>query len=190
MAFRVKTVWFNKEGEQKGPEEVATVLASNIWRLADKAVTGLSKADCDIMTPQRGFTLIGEFCAFLLHVADRMAHARADDETRTTLVQGAGRRLAEIMEQNIHDLLGDHDHPYQAAFIEMLNARLTDYGSFEFSGDKPGFQALRYLGNMVREKMEKADQPWVVDQIMSIEAPEAMETLEKTMNGFFGKSSS
>lgn len=187
MAFRVKTVWFNKDGEQKGPEEVATVLASTIWRLSDAAVIGLSKADCDIMTPQRGFTLIGEFSAFLLHLADRLAHDRADDETRTTLIQGAGKRLAEIMEKNIHDLLEDRDHPYQAAFIEMLNKRLADYGTFEFTAGKPDFQALRYLGNMVREKMEKTDLPWVVDQIMSIEAPEAMETLEKTMNGFFGK---
>jgi hypothetical protein len=49
-ALRVKTVWFKKHGERPA-EEVATVLASNIWRLADKAVDNLSKADYDIITP-------------------------------------------------------------------------------------------------------------------------------------------
>jgi hypothetical protein len=76
--LRVKTTWFKKEGERP-PEEVATVMASMLWRLADKAVDNLSKADYDIITPQRGFKIIAELTCFLVHYMDRLAFDRMDD---------------------------------------------------------------------------------------------------------------
>ncbi len=187
MALRVKTVWFKKEGERPA-EEVATVLASTLWRLGDKAVDNLSKANFDIVTPERGFKIIGELVCFLTHYIDRLAFERMDDAKREELVSAVGVRLAEIMEQNILDLTGgkrDPDYDYQDGFIELLNRRNVDYSEFEFPQDKASFQALRFLSLMIREGMQQSDQTWIQDQLMDIEVPEMMGMVKKNMDGFY-----
>jgi hypothetical protein len=187
MALRVKTVWFKKEGERPA-EEVATVLASTLWRLADKGVDNLSKANFDILTPERGFKIIGELTCFLTHYVDRLAFERMDDAKRQDLVSAVGVRLAEIMEQNILDYTGgktDPDYDYQDGYIDLLNRRMTDYSEFEFPEDKASFQALRFLSLMIREGMEKSDQSWIQDQLMDIEVPEMMGMVKKSVDGFY-----
>ncbi len=187
MALRVKTVWFKKEGERPA-EEVATVLASTIWRLADKTIDNLSKANFDIITPQRGFKIIGELTCFLAHFVDRLAFDSMDDSKRQDLVSAVGVRLAEVMEQNILDFTEgklDPDYDYQDGYIELLNRRMTDYSEFEFPEGKASFQALRFLSLMVREGMEKSDQTWIQDQLMDIEVPEIMGMVKKSMDGFY-----
>lgn len=187
MALRVKTVWFKKEGERP-PEEVATVLASTIWRLGDKAIDNLSKADFDIITPQRGFKIIGELSCFLVHYIDRLAFERMDDAKRGELISAVGVRLAEIMEQNILDFTGqqsDADYDYQDGYIDLLNRRMNDYAEFEFPEGKASFPALRFLSLMIREAMEQGDQTWIQDQIMDIEMPEMMGMVKKNVDGFF-----
>ena len=182
MSIRVKTVWFKKAGARP-PEEVASVIASTIWRVADKAVTGLSKSDYDIITPDRGFRILGEIVAFLTHYADRQLHGRVPEEHRAAMLKSIGQRLAEVMEQNIREVVGDDGFDYQSNFKSMLDRRGDDYATFAYPGGEPDFAALRYLGNAIRELMLASDQPWVVDQIMSIEAPEMLETVKRAVNG-------
>ena len=188
MALRVKTTWFKKEGEQRDPSEVATVIASTIWRLADGAIDNLSKADFDIITPQRGFRIIGEMACFLVHFVDRLAFARMDDARRQDLVSAVGVRVAEIMEENILEFTDgekDPDYDYQAGFIELINKRMVDYSEFEFPEEKASFPALRFLSLQIREVMEQTDQSWIQDQIMDIEMPEMMGTVKKSVDGFY-----
>ena len=188
MALRVKTVWFKKEGEQRDPAEVATVIASTIWRLCDRSIDNLSKADFDIITPQRGFRIIGELACFLVHYVDRLAFNRMDDRRRQDVVSAVGVRLAEIMEENIIDFTGgakDPDYDYQAGFIDLINRRMGDYSEFEFPEDKASFPALRFLSLQIREVMEQSDQTWIQDQIMDIEMPEMMGTVKKNVDGFY-----
>lgn len=188
MALRVKTVWFKKEGEQRDPAEVATVIASTIWRLCDRCIDNLSKADFDIITPQRGFRIIGELACFLVHYVDRLAFNRMDDERRQDVVSAVGVRLAEIMEENIIDFTGgekDPDYDYQAGFIDLINRRMGDYSEFDFPEDKASFPALRFLSLQIREVMEQSDQTWIQDQVMDIEMPEMMGTVKKNMDGFY-----
>lgn len=188
--LRVKTTWFNKEGERP-PEEVATVMASMLWRLADKAIDNLSKADYDIITPQRGFKIIAELTCFLVHYMDRLAFERLDDSKRQELISATGIRLAEVMEQNILDFNEgerDPDYDYQDGYIELLNKRMLDYSEFaEFTlpNGKPNFQPARFLSLMIREDMEKTDQSWIQDQLMDIEVPAMMEMAKKNMDGFY-----
>lgn len=181
--MRIKTVWFKQAGAQRPPEEMATVLASTIWKLADKAVTGLSKADYDIITPERGFRILGEVIAFQVHLADRLLHGRVDDTQRAGMIRGLGKRLAEVMETNVREVVGEDGFDYQSNFLDMLNRRGDDYATFQFPGGEPSYPALRYLGNMIREVMIESDQPWVVDQIISIECPEIVETVKRAVNG-------
>jgi len=182
MALRVKTVWFKNAGGRSSAE-VASVLASTIWRLADNIVSNLSKWDCDIVTPERGMKILGEMSAFLLHMSDRLAYRRLAEAERARFIQAAGRRLAEIMQDNIRAMVGDDGFDYKANFIDLINRRATDYATFECTPEKPGYPILRYLGLAVREHMLESDQHWVADQIMDIQAPEALGMLKKTVDG-------
>ncbi|TCS73861.1 hypothetical protein EDC61_10183 [Sulfuritortus calidifontis] len=185
---RVKTIWFKKDGVQRGADEVASALATTIWRMADRTVDNLSKAEYDIITPQRGFKIIGELTAFAVHYVDRLVYSRMSQEERVELISALGIRLAEIMEGNILDFTGgqkDPDYDYKAGYIDMLNRRMADYAEFEFPVDKASFQALRFLSLQIREGMEKSDQTWIQDQLMDIEVPEIMGTVKKQVDGFY-----
>jgi hypothetical protein len=183
--IRVKTTWFKKGEGPRDFDETASVVAATIWKMADRAVINLSQADYDIITPARGFTIMGELMAFMVHLSDRMLHERVADDERSALIQAMGKRLAEIVERNIHDVVGDDGFDYQANFIDMLNRRAQDYAAFDFSADKPDFPVLRYLGNRICDIMGERDQPWIIDQIMELETPQILETLQKTINGLF-----
>lgn len=183
--LRVKTIWFKKAGETPSPEKTSSVVASTIWRLSDSVVINLSKADYAIITPQRGFKIIGEMIAFLTHVTDRMLHGRVDDQERGALMQALGVRLAEVMVENIRSVTGDDGFDYRANFLEFLNRRTQEYATFQFDPTNPNFSVLRFLGHCLLEIMEDRDQPWVIDQIMELESPQAIETLQKTIDGLF-----
>jgi len=184
---RVKTTWFKKEGERPA-EEIASALATTIWRMADRAIDNLSKADFDIVTPQRGFKIIGELTAFAVHYVDRLVFPRMSDEARGEVISALGVRLAEVMEDNILEFtegVKDPDYDYEQGYIDMLNARMTEYAHYEFPDDRPSFQALRYLSLQIRDDMEKSDQTWIQDQIMDIEMPEILGTVKKQVDGFY-----
>jgi hypothetical protein len=182
VALRVKTVFFKNAGG-RSTAEIASVLASTIWRLSDEVVANLSKWDCDIVTPERGMKILAEMAAFLLHISDRMAHAHLADADRARFIQAAGQRLSQIMQDNIRVMVGDDGFDYKANFIDLINRRGADYATFECTPERPGFPILRYLGLAVREHMLESDQPWVADQIMDIQAPEALGMLKKTVDG-------
>ena len=182
MAIRLKTVFFKNAGG-RSTAETASVLASTIWRIADEVVTNLSKWDCDIVTPERGMKILGEMAAFLLHMADRMAYGRMPEPERARFIQVAGQRLGEIVQDNIRAMVGADGFDYKAKFIDLLNRRAADYATFECTPEKPGYPILRYLGLAIREHMLDSDQHWVADQIMDIQAPEALGMLKKTVDG-------
>src|SRR5512135_920127 len=140
--IRLKTTWF-KNADSKTPQEIASVLASAIWRLADRFTANLSQADYDIITPERGFKLLAEFIAFEVQFADRLAYEQVSEETRATFVQSLAMRLAEIMEDNIRDAVGEDSegYDYKAGFIDLLNRRLADYAQFDLVDGKPDFAA-------------------------------------------------
>jgi hypothetical protein len=181
-AVRVKTVWFRK-GAARGTAELASVLASTLWRLADKLVDNLSKADYDIVTPARGYKIIAEVLALGLHLCDRWAWGRLDDAQRAALVQAIGVHLAGTMEHNVRSLVGADGRDYRAELIDMLNRRGADYAGFDLPASGASFPVLRCLAAQVREAMGEHDRHWVMDQLMEIEVPEVLGTLKKTFDG-------
>lgn len=184
---RVKTTWFKKEGERPA-EDTASVLSSTIWRLADKAVDNLSRADYDIVTPQRGFRILAELTCFLAHYVDRLVHGRVNEEQRAEIVTATALQLAGIMEDNILDLTGgvkDPEYDYKQGYIELMNTRMADYAEFEFPIDKASYPALRFLSLQIRDVMENSDKSWIQDQLMDIEVPEMMGMTKKAVDGFY-----
>ncbi len=65
-------------------------------------------------------------------------------------------------------------------FIEQLNRRAGEYAEFNYEDNAANFSFMRYLGYCMDEVMDKKDSGWIIDQMMSIEAPEAVEMVEKT----------
>lgn len=186
---RVRTTWFKQEGGHS-LDDVSSVIATNIWRLADKGIENLSKADYDIITPQRGFKVIAELTCFLVHYVDRLIYGRVEEDERAAIISSVGARLAAIMEENILDFtegVKDPDYDYRAGYIERLNQRMQDYACFEFpaEADKASFQALRFLSLQIREDMLDSDKSWIQDQLMDIEVPEMLGTVKKTVDGFY-----
>ncbi|MEK6663451.1 MAG: hypothetical protein AABY73_06250 [Pseudomonadota bacterium] len=184
--LRIKTTWFRKDAG-RAEDETASVLALTFWKMASKAVDDISKADYDIVNPGRGFGIIAEMGAFMLHIADRMLFDRVDETRRTALIGATGVKLGEFIATNIHDLLNDDNdtRDYQEEFLDFLNRRSEDYSSFEFPPDEPNYAIKRYLANVMRERMESHDQTWIIDQIIEFQAPEAIENVAKLINGFF-----
>ncbi len=127
--------------------------------------------------------ILGEMAAFLLHMSDRMAYGRMEEAERARFIQAAGRRLGEIAQDNVRAMVGDDGFDYRGNFIDLLNRRAADYASFECAPDKPSYPLLRFLGLSVREHMLESDRHWVADQIMDIQAPEALGMLKKTVDG-------
>ncbi len=181
---KVRTIWFKKEGE-RSPEEIAGAVATTTWRVADKAVDNLGRENYDIITPARGFKLIAEFLAFLVHYCDRMAYATLTPERRIAILQAVSNRLGELMEENIISVAGpDGNRNFKAEFIDFLNRRFEDYSEFEFPDEeKASFPALRFLSLQIREEMGDNDKTWIMDQIMDIEMPEMMGTVRKSFTG-------
>jgi len=56
----------------------------------------------------------------------------------------------------------------------------------EFNGHNPSYTVLRYLGEKVSRAMESTDSKWVLEQIVDIEAPEAIKTLQKVVGQVLG----
>jgi len=181
-AVRVKTVWFRK-GATRTPAELASVIASTLWRLTEKLVDNMSRADYDIVTPARGFRIIAEVLAIGLHLCDRWAYGRLEDERRAALVQAIGAHLSDTMARNLRELVGEDGRDYRAELIDMLNRRAADYAGFDIPDSGAGFPVLRYLAAQIREAMEEHDQHWVMDQVMDVEMPELLGTLKKTFDG-------
>lgn len=181
--MRVKTTWFRQAGTARSPEATATVLASTVWKLGDKAVTDLSKADFDIITPERGFRIVGEMTAFLLHLSDRLLHGRVDDAQRAAMIQATGERLAEIMERNIRELVGEDGFDYRSNYLAMLDRRGDEYAGYEFPAGEPSYPALCHLAHAIREVMVDADKLWVIDQLVTLGSQEGIDTVKKTVEG-------
>ena len=183
--IRIKTTWFRKDAG-RAEDETASVLALTFWKMASKAVDDISKADYDIVNPGRGFGIIAEMGAFILHITDRMLSDRVDEERRTALIGAAGVKLGEFMATNIHDLLNDETdkRDYQGEFLDFLNRRTEDYETFDFPPDEPNYAIKRYLANVMRERMEAHDQTWIIDQVIEFQAPEAIENVTKLIDGF------
>ncbi len=183
--MRVKSQWF-KGGKARPPQEIAGAAAFIVWRIGENALKSMRNADFDIAVGEQYFSFLSEFLVFLVQAADRVAYRRMSGEERVAFTGTLANRVGETLSDNQSRLLGGTAAEHKAAFIELLNRRAGEYAEFEYDETGPSFSFLRHLGYVMQEIMEERDRYWVTDQLMAIEAPEAVETLEKAMLGLFG----
>ena len=183
MAIRIKSRWKSSD-TPKSVEDNAQALAFIAWRLAlDKAIN-LHGEDFVYDSDDQRVSVIAEYLAFEIQVADRLAFGRLDDGERERFVNTLALRLADHIQDNLTDLFGPDD--YRQPFIDRLNARLEDYAGLAFEDDKPGYGFLRYLGERVLSIMGR-DQTnrWTIDQVMDIDGPEVAGKLKNAMFDLF-----
>ena len=152
------------------------------WRIADDALKNTRKADFNVAVGPQYFAFFNEFLVFLLQVADRIAYRRLPAEARAAFTGTLANRVAETQAENQSRLLGGTAATYQQAFIDQFNQRSSGYAEFDYGDDGPSFRFTRYLAFCLSGIMDENDICWIIDQIMGIQAPEAVKMIEKTMS--------
>ena len=180
--IRIKSNWF-KEGREKTPQELAGAVSFIAWRIADNALKNTRHADFEVAIGPQYFAFLSEFLIFLVQVADRIAYARFSAEVRQAFTSELANRIAETFADNQSELLGGTMSEHKGRFIERLNQRAGEYAEFEYGSDGPSFSFMRYLAHCMVEVVDERDKNWVIDQMMAIEAPQAVEMVDKAMLG-------
>jgi hypothetical protein len=187
MAIRIKSTW-HQSGRNvsatKSLEDNATAAAFIVWRLSLEGAKELHREGFEYLSDRERVGVISEFAAFQIQVADRLVFGHLGDDERDDFINGLGQRLADYMQENLSDIAGAGD--YRAPFIKMMNERLADYAGLSFTRGEPGFDFYRYFGNCVLETMgENQTNRWVMDQVMSVDGPDLVEKLSKSLGNLF-----
>jgi len=194
MALRIKSKWHrsrrsrrNIEGSArpKTLEDLSSVIAFNLWRIAHEAFRNLRKEDYEFNDEQQVTAVIVEMIAFLSQVVDRTIYGKIDEAERGPFMNTMVRHLGTTLQSNMVQLFGEGD--YVGPFIDTLNARFAEYAECPYSMEEgEGFAFRRLLGEKIAEHMAVTDNRWVVEQIMDIEAPTAMKALQRLVIDVLG----
>lgn len=178
--MKIKSRW-NKRAKLQTIEDIAGALGFIGWTISGNAVLELEKKGYDTTSNNHRLDIIGEFLTFLLQVADRLAYKQMDDEKRQAFIVALAQHMADTFAGNKKDLLGEGEH--RQAFIDLINKRAEDYAGLSFNNGEAGFDFLRYFGEQVEALMK--EKHFASQQIMDIEAPDAIRAFKKAMTDLF-----
>lgn len=188
--LRIKSHWF-KAGVPKSAEQQASAMAFIVWRVAHNMLKRMRGAHFDINAGTPYFAFMREVLVFLIAVADRIAYATMDGTARSAFTTALVLNCANTLAGNETDLLGPRRDgvTYQDSFIDLVNELSPHYA--EFGADPastgsdeafmPDFAFLRYLGARLEPTLPPKDRHWVLDQVMAIEAPEAVDIVRSAI---------
>lgn len=182
--MRIKSHWF-REGRERTAQEIADALSFVAWRIADNALRNTRNADFEIAVGPQYFGFLGEFLHFLIMVADRIAYRQLSAEERLSFTSTLANRLAETYAENESRLLGGTLAESKQRFIAQVNLRAGEYAEFGYDEHGPDYTFMRYLAFCLSGLMDEQDSPWIIDQILSVEAPSAVKMMEKTLRDLF-----
>jgi hypothetical protein len=177
--LRIKSSWF-KSGREHTPAELAGALSFVIYRIADNALKNTRKAKFEIAVGPQYFAFLTEFLLFQIQVADRIAYRQLSEDERNNFTSELAHRVADTHAENESRLIGGDATECKRRFIERLNQRAGEYADFTYEGNGNDFSFMRYLAFCMEQVMDEKDSWWIIDPMMSIEAPEAVDMLEKT----------
>ena len=178
---RLRSRW-NLKDRVRSSEEIATAVGVNIWRIASEGLLNLENEGFETISHAQRLDVIAEFVAFLLHMTDRLVYEELEDRDRHRFMIAVARHLADTMQDNRVDANGPGE--YRNMFVEMINARMSDYSECFFSEEEgPGFTLRRIFGDLVKTRMGPKDNKWIPDYVMDAEVPKAMASLKKTLAG-------
>lgn len=194
-ALRIKNRWF-REGGAKSAAEHASAMAFIVWRLAHNMLKRMRGAKFDIDAGRPYLDFMREVLVFLIALADRIAYDRLGADERSEFTVALVRHVARTLQDNEDELLGTPPTgtPSHAdSFIDLVNELSQHYA--EFGADPlppagvtvfhPDFGFVRYLGTRLAPTVPEAERRWVLDQVMAVEAPEAVATVQRSMHELF-----
>ncbi len=182
--MRIKSNWF-KEGRERSPQEISDALAFVVSRIADNALKNTRKANFEIKVGPQYLDFLAEFLLFLILVGDRVAYGKLSADDRLAFTSNLANRVAETYAENRSRLLDDDLKECKQRFIDLLNQRAGEYADFGYDENGPEYGFYRYLAFCIGEIMTESDSAWIIDQMISIEAPEAVKMVEKTLRGLY-----
>ncbi|UCH53446.1 MAG: hypothetical protein JSW09_01135 [Pseudomonadota bacterium] len=182
MALRLKTK-FRTRGP-KTIEQRAGVVAFNLWKVSQETYRHMSKEGFKFERPPEIAAAITEILAFLVQVADRLVYGKLSEDDRARFITALCKQLAQTMQANQAEVMGPGDHV--STFIDTLNERFQDYAEFDYTTDGPSYHFLRYFGERMSAALAPGDNKWVVEQVMDIEAPEAIKYTRRLVHEVLG----
>ncbi|MEM7256033.1 MAG: hypothetical protein AAF404_01460 [Pseudomonadota bacterium] len=194
---RIRDRWHNSTPDQhsrdvigeKSSGDQASALAFILWRHALNGAINLHAEDFRYDSDQQRIGVIGELLAFQIQHVDRLTYAFIDQHARAQLITQLCHKVSAHMQDNLTDIAGPGN--YVPPFLELLNARFSDYAGFSYNDDEPGYKTLRYLGRQVLEIMgHDQENRWVIDQIIEIDAPDIAEQVTRSTHRLYGNSAS
>ncbi len=183
--LRIKSQWF-RDGPAKSPQQNASAMAFISWRVAQNTLKQMRSARFDIEVGPQYFDVTREMLVFLTQVIDRMAHVRMAGAERAEFMTALVQRVAQILQDNEDDLMGKPATGMASRyeqFIDLFNELSEHYADFGFDANGPDFAFVRYFGHRIEALMPQKDQRWVVDQIMASEVPDALDMIQRGMDG-------
>jgi len=180
---RIRSRWNDKK-KKRSLEEVAGALAFIEWRIAGKLLLNLENEGFQTDTQMQRLDVIQESSAFLIHITDRLVHESMSDEERQRFIVALALKMADTYHENRVDAVG-RGEDYRQPFIDVLNARMAEYAEFRFEDGVPGYAFKRYLGDCVTRMMGPKDSKWISEQVMEIEVPAMMKTINKGLDDLF-----
>ena len=192
---RLKTHWF-RHGGSRGAAQQASAAAFIVWRIARHTLDRTRHAGFAVEVGPPYFRFLREVLAFLVAIADRIAYARLEPQARCEFVVALVRHLARILQDSEDDLIGaaPPDEPSNAErFVDLVNGVSAHYAEFgadptvanPVAGFAPDFAFLRYLGTRLAPALPDADRRWILDQVIDVQAPEAVAMLQRSLQDLF-----
>ena len=196
--MRIKSRWFSGDGTpvHKSAAEQGSAMAFIVWRVAVNMLKRMRAARFDIDAGTPYFAFVREVLVFLAVVADRIAFERMATEQRQEFVVALVRHVARHLQGNADDLLGPPlagEPTHGERFIDLFNELAGHYAEFGAApataevgaAFEPDFAFVRYLGTRLEPALPERDRRWVLDQVMAIEAPEALGIVQRSMHELF-----
>ena len=167
---------------QRSVAQVAGAAAVVAFRIARNSQRRLRNAGFELPAGIEYFAVLSEILAFLVIAADRIAHARGDEAWRLAFTTALANRAAEILADNQAELLGTGSAATcKERFIALVNSRAADYAQCGWNEAGPDYAFLRCAGHRIGDAMAPLDRGWAVQQVIDIEAPEAIDTLQRAI---------
>lgn len=181
---RLKTTWF-RHGAGRGAAQQASAAAFIVWRIARHMLDRTRRAGFDVEIGAPYFAFLREALAALAAAADRVAYARLDPAGRVEFTSALVHHLARILQDSEDDLIGPaaQGRPsHGETFVDFVNELAGHYAEF---GEDTGFAFMRYLGHRLEGLLPAKDHRWVQDQVVTVEGPEAIAMLRRSLGDLF-----
>jgi len=174
---RVKSKWHKTQ--IKTIDDIAGALAFNSWRITKNHLEDLIN-EAFVIEKAQVFDVIAEYLCFLIQCVDRLVFDKLSTKQRQELIIALAKQSADYYQENKQERIGSGDH--WKDFIQIYNSRSEDYANYEFTDGEPNYHFLRYFGEKTQKAMTDADEKWIVQQMVEIQAPKAFKSIKKSVD--------